>query len=75
MDPLIPKPWVVLIALVLVALLPLNLWLDYRSADYSGGTFTYTIAGLIAIILGAPVGIAALRKSRDDRPDKNGDRP
>lgn len=76
MDPLIPRPWILFVVLVLLAFLGANLWLDYSSPDYSGSQFTYAICGLIASTLGFPIGFAAFRKPRDDRPESSGgDRP
>lgn len=52
MGPLIPRPAVTAIALILTAALVYNMNLDASSASYDGANNTYILAGLIAGILG-----------------------
>lgn len=52
MDPLIPRPIIVLISLALTGLMFVNANYDYRSDNYDGTTVTLACAGLIAAIIG-----------------------
>lgn len=50
--PLIPRPAVTFIALILTGFMGMNIWLDAGSLEYNGGQTTLVLGGLIAGILG-----------------------
>lgn len=52
MGPLIPRPFVTVIALAITAGMLANIWRDGNSQSYDGGQNTLILAGLIAGILG-----------------------
>lgn len=52
MGPLIPRPAVTAIALMVTGGMLVNIWMDAQSTDYSGDKATLILATLIAGILG-----------------------
>lgn len=52
MGPLIPRPAVTLIALMVTGGMLANIWMDAQSVDYNGGNTTLILATLVAGILG-----------------------
>ncbi|GAA4120442.1 hypothetical protein GCM10022215_24070 [Nocardioides fonticola] len=71
--PLVPSPIAALMAVILTCCIPLNIWLDSASPDYSGAQANYLLSLLIGGILGVDMTRGLRRSSRDDR-DEDDDR-
>lgn len=64
--PLVPRPVIIIIALVLLACLPLVIALDAIIKDYDGTIAMLTIGALLAGICGFELIVGFVRSKRDD---------
>ena len=59
MRPLIPAPWVTLLAVILTLALVVNIFAAGAFPNYDGTQGTYVLGGLVAGVLGLPFGFAS----------------
>ena len=66
MRPLIPAPWVTLLAVILTLALVVNIFAAGAFPNYDGTQGTYVLGGLVAGVLGLPFGFAMFKKDSGD---------
>lgn len=55
MGPLIPRPAITLIAVMVTCFMGVNMWLDYQSPEYDGRTITIACTGIIGAVIGREI--------------------
>ena len=64
--PVVPTPVAGVMALVLTGCIPLNIYLDFSSADYNGAQVNYLLSLLIGGILGVDITRGWKRRKNED---------